>query len=206
MWNIWKNKRRWIQAVCGGLAVCLLLSLGGFYGRCREVRDSVVRLHILANSDSREDQALKLRVRDAVVQAAAGWLDGAADATEALEMARQQLPQLEQVARQTVTAAGYDYPVTAQLCEMYFTTRQYDTVTLPAGVYEAVRFTIGAGKGKNWWCVVFPPMCVGAATDPAALEDLLDPGQTDLVEGGQRYIVRFKLVEWLENLVRFFRR
>lgn len=202
---MWSNRRRWIRAVCGGLVICLLLSLGSFYGRCRDIQDKVVRLHILANSDSEEDQTLKLRVRDAVVEAAAGWLGDARDADEALVLAREQLPRLQQVAQQTVWDAGYDYGVEATLCEMYFTTRQYDTVTLPAGMYEAVRFTIGKGEGKNWWCVVFPPMCMGAATNPDALTDVLDADQAALVQGGDRYVVRFKVVEWLENLVRFLR-
>ena len=157
--------KRLLQAGVGGLLLCLMVSLCGFYGRCASVREDVVRLHILANSDSEEDQSLKLRVRDAVVEAAAGWLDGAQNSQQALELAREQLPQLQAVAQQTVEQAGYDYPVNAELCTMYFTTRQYDTVTLPAGVYEAVRFTIGSGEGKNWWCVVYPPLCFAGTAD-----------------------------------------
>lgn len=203
--KIWRG-RRWQRAVCGALAVCLSLSMLGFYGRCRQVQSSVVRLHILANSDSREDQALKMQVRDAVVAAAAGWMDGADDREEALAIAREKLPQLQAVAQQTVTAAGYDYPVTATVCDMYFTTRQYDTVTLPAGQYDAVRFQIGEGAGKNWWCVVFPPMCLGAVTDPTSLRDVLDPEEQAVVTGQRRYIVQFKIVEWWESLCRFFQK
>ncbi len=201
MWH----KRRLIGAVCGGLVLCLALSLCGLYGRCQGVRENVLRLHILANSDSEADQMLKLQVRDAVVEACAGWLDGAADEKEAAAIAKQRLPQLQQIARDTVAAAGYTYPVEATLCRMYFTTRQYDTVTLPAGTYEAVRFTIGAGEGKNWWCVVYPPLCAGAATDRRGLTDVLTGGQQKLVQGGERYVIRFKVVEWLESLLRFCR-
>ncbi len=197
--------RRFLRAGVGGLALCLLISLCGFYGRCTEVRESVVRLHILANSDSEEDQALKLKVRDAVVEAAAGWLDGAQNADEALALAEQRLPALKEVAQQTVTDAGYDYPVDATLCTMYFTTRQYDTVTLPAGVYEAVRFTIGRGEGKNWWCVVYPPLCAGAAMERGTLSDVLDSDQVAMVTGGERFEVRFKVLEWWEELVNFLR-
>lgn len=198
--------RRFLRAGVGGLVLCLLISLCGFYGRCAGVRESVVRLHILANSDSEEDQALKLKVRDAVVEAAAGWLDGAADADEALTLAEQRLPQLKAVAQQTVTDAGYDYPVAATLCTMYFTTRQYDTVTLPAGVYEAVRFTIGSGEGKNWWCVVYPPLCAGAAMERKTLDDVLDSEQVTMITDTERFEVRFKVVEWWEGLVNFLRR
>lgn len=200
-WNIHK---RWIQAVTGGLVLCLLVSLCGLYGQCEEVRNQVVRLHILANSDNESDQQLKLQVRDAVVEAAAGWLDGAADTTEALAMAKEALPRLEAVAQQTVEAAGYTYPVKVELCRMYFTTRQYDTVTLPAGTYEAVRITIGKGVGRNWWCVVYPPLCAGAAADRKTMADVLDADGQKLVEGSG-FTVKFKVVEWLEALLRLFR-
>ena len=198
--------KRLLRAGIGGLVLCLLISLCGFYGRCTGVRESVVRLHILANSDSEEDQALKLKVRDAVVEAAAGWLDGAENADEALALAKERLPELKAVAQQTVTDAGYDYPVDATLCTMYFTTRQYDTVTLPAGVYEAVRFTIGSGEGKNWWCVVYPPLCAGAAMERKTLNDVLDSEQVAMVTGGERFLVRFKVVEWWEALLNFLHR
>ena len=199
------NKRRWIQAITGGLVLCLIFSLCGFYGRCEGVRDEMLRLHILAHSDSDADQQLKLQVRDAVVNAAAGWLDGACDRDEAAALAQECLPALEEVAQQTVTAAGYTYPVRAEICRMYFPTRQYDAVTLPAGMYDAVRFTIGEGKGRNWWCVVYPPLCAGAAVDRRQLGDVLNAGQEALVTGGNRYVMRFKIVEWVEGFLHFFR-
>ncbi|MBQ8683701.1 MAG: stage II sporulation protein R [Clostridia bacterium] len=198
-------KRRWLQAATGGFVLCVLLSLCGLYGTCEEVRSSVVRLHILAHSDNEEDQALKLQVRDAVVEAAAGWLDSATDAEEALVLAEASLPRLEEVAAQTVASAGYNYPVAVELCRMYFTTRQYDTVTLPAGMYDAVRITIGAGAGRNWWCVVYPPLCAGAAADRRTMADVLGAGGQTLVEGGDRYVVKFKVIEWFERLFSFFR-
>lgn len=200
------NKRRWIGAICGGLVLSLAIGACGLYGQCEGVRERVLRLHILAHSDSAEDQALKEQVRDAVVEAAAGWLDSAADEAQAAQMAASCLPALRQVAQDTVTAAGYTYPVEATLCRMYFPTRTYGEVTLPAGTYEAVRFTIGEGAGQNWWCVVYPPLCVGAAADKKGLSDVLTAGQQKLVQGGGRYIMRFKVVEWLENALRFFRR
>lgn len=201
----WVCGRRWIQAASGALILCLLLSLCGLYGQCEGVRDSVVRLHVLAHSDSEEDQALKLKVRDAVVEAAAGWLDTAADAEEALALAEDALPRLRDTAAATVAAEGYHYPVRVELCETYFTTRQYDTVTLPAGIYPAVRVTIGDAKGKNWWCVVYPPLCAGAAADRRQLADVLSHGQQNLVENGGRYVMKFKVAEWFEELVEYFR-
>ncbi len=195
---------RWIRALCGGLILTLTLGMCGFVGECDQIREKVVRLHVLANSDSDADQALKLRVRDAVVEAAAGMFDGAHDAGEALTVAQNDLPRLQEVAQQVVYDEGYTYVVKTELCEMYFTTRAYEQATLPAGIYDALRITIGSGEGQNWWCVVFPPMCVSAASEQsAAIEDVLEPEQEEIVTQPQQYEVRFKVVEWWESLCQF---
>ena len=200
-----RNKKRWIKAVTGALIGCLALSVSQLHGTCEGVRDSVVRLHILANSDSEEDQALKLKVRDAVLAASEDWQETAANAEEALVLAESRLPEIEAVARHTIVAEGYDYPVRAEVCRMYFTTRQYDTVTLPAGTYDAVRLSIGKAEGQNWWCVMYPPLCVGAATDRKAATALWGDRRQDLVQGGDRYAVKFKVVEWAQTVLSWFR-
>ena len=153
--------KRWIKAIALALTAALLISLCGFSGECAGIRERVVRLHVLANSDSQADQELKLKVRDAVVEAAAGLFDEAADAGDALTLAQEKLPELQAVAQRTVEAEGFPYPVEATLVNMYFTTRRYEnSVTLPAGMYNALRITIGEAAGKNWWCVIYPAMCV----------------------------------------------
>lgn len=195
---------RWIRAIAGGLVLSLCLSLCGFEGRCDDLRGRVLRLHILANSDSEADQALKLKVRDAVVEASAGWLDGAENAEEAEAIVSERLPELTEVARQVVRQAGCDYPVTAERCEMYFTTRRYGSVTLPAGRYQAVRILIGEGAGHNWWCVLFPPLCVSAATDAATTADVLTREEDEIVNEPQRYAVKLKVVEWWEAVAHWF--
>ena len=184
--------------------MCLCLSLCGFEGRCDDLRGRVLRLHILANSDSEADQALKLKVRDAVVEASAGWLDGIETAEDAEAVVDGRLAALTEVARQVVRQAGYEYPVTAERCEMYFTTRTYGAVTLPAGRYQAVRLTIGEGAGHNWWCVLFPPLCVAAATDAATTADVLTREEDTIVTEPQRYAVRLKVVEWWEAVTHWF--
>ena len=165
-----------------------------------QLAEKVVRLHVLANSDSEEDQALKLKVRDTVTETAAGLFDTAANAGEALAIAEESLPEILAAAQQRVYDEGYDYPVGAEMTRMYFTTRTYETGTLPAGMYDAVRITIGEGAGKNWWCVVFPPICVPAASEHKELTDVLDEGQVEIVTQPQKYEVKFKIVEWWEGL------
>ncbi len=196
---------RWIKALAGGVFLSLLFQMCGFAGDCRAIQGQVLRVHILANSDSDEDQSLKLKVRDAVITAGAGILDGAADGESAQKQVREALPFLQQAAQQCVYDNGYTYEVQAQLTNMYFTTRTYDSGTFPAGYYDAVRFTIGEGRGKNWWCVMYPPLCVSAAMDKDSLSDVLTDTQTDVVENGQRYQVRFKVVEWVESFLSLFR-
>lgn len=200
-----RHPKRWIKAITVGLIGCLLIGTLSVYAQAGTVRRQVVRLHVLAHSDTTADQVLKLRVRDAVVAASADWLGHTTDADTALALLKERLPQIKAVAEKTVRDAGYDYPVQAEIDTTYFTTRQYDTVTLPAGMYRAVRITIGEGRGQNWWCVVYPPLCMGAATDRDTLLQTLGPQGQGLVTSDPRYEVRFKLVEWVESLLQLFR-
>lgn len=196
---------RLIRAVAAALILSLAVSLCGFSGECDEIRERVLRLHVLANSDSQSDQQLKLKVRDAVLSAAANLFDGAGNEKEALKAAEQNLAEIEKAAQQRVIDEGYNYKIKATICKMYFTTRQYGKVTLPAGIYDAVRITVGEGKGQNWWCVVFPPMCVSAAADAADLPDVLEPRQRQIVTRPQKFEIRFKIVEIFEDISRRFR-
>ena len=192
--------KRWFRALIGGVAICILLSLCGFEGTCQAVRKDVVRLHILANSDSQEDQALKYAVRDAITEQTTGWLDGVEDEGEALTIIEENLSQLQSVAEQTVQNAGFSYPVQVLLCDMYFSTREYGDITMPAGTYTAVRVEIGEAQGENWWCVVYPPMCIRSAVKEQTLSDVL--GNREMaVLGGEGYVVRFKIVEILQWLI-----
>ena len=193
---------RWIKALAGGLLLTLLFQFCGFTASCEGIRQTVVRVHILAHSDGEADQALKLKVRDAVTKAGAHLLIGTETAAEARKKIETALPDLQEAAQQCVYEQGYTYPVTAALTNMYFTTRTYESGTLPAGYYDAVRITIGEGQGRNWWCVLYPPLCVGAATD---LSETLSENQTDIVQNAPRYHVRFKVVEWWESFCNLFR-
>ena len=185
-----------------GLAV--FLTSGALALRTQdELADKVVRLHVLANSDSEEDQALKLRVRDAVLEQATAILEQSADRREAESRLRGQLLELERIAAKEIAAEGYDYPVTVNLENTDFPTKEYDGFTLPAGEYLALRVIIGEGKGQNWWCVVFPPLCTAASADvPAsALAAGFSEEEVSLItEETQGYVLKFKAVEWWETL------
>ena len=197
------NKLKLLElALLIGLAVFLLS--GALALRTQDqLADKVVRLHVLANSDSEEDQALKLRVRDVVLERATALLEQAEDRKEAEGLLRGDLLELERIAAEEIAAAGYDYPVTAELTKTTFPTKEYDGFTLPAGEYLALRIIIGEGGGHNWWCVVFPPLCTTAAADvPAsALAAGFDQEEVGLItEENSGYVLKFKAVEWWEAL------
>ena len=178
-------------------------SLGEFRLRCEDVSDKVLRLHVLANSDSEADQALKLQVRDAVLEASADLFRDLGTKTEAMDAVSSQKEALQAVAQRTVEENGYDYPVTVELTETYFNTRTYEDITMPAGYYDAFQVKIGAAAGKNWWCVLFPAICVPAATGPQ-LDDVLTDAELELVQE-DGYEIRFKVVEWYEAVAGWFR-
>ena len=203
--NTAKTSRRWKRLELALLIGLLAALIWGMWSiRSQQVlADKVVRLHILANSDSEEDQALKLQVRDAVLERAEEILERAHDRSAAEEDLREALPELREIALETVAAQGYDYDVTAELADTAFPTREYDGFTLPAGEYLALRLVIGAGEGHNWWCVVFPPLCAQTTTDVAqtAMAAGLDGGDVSLLtEESQGYVLKFKSIELWEGL------
>ena len=185
-----------------GIAAALLWGIGAVRTQ-QEISDKVVRLHVVANSDSEEDQALKLRVRDAILARTTALLEASDDRSEAEGLIRGQLLELEDIAVREITAAGYDYSVEARLAELDFPTREYESFTLPAGNYLALQVVIGEGGGKNWWCVVFPPLCTAAAAEvPAsALAAGFSEEEVRLItEEDRGYVLKFKTLEWLEML------
>ncbi len=190
---------RVFRAVCAGVTVCLLLSLCGFTEQCEGVSDRVLRLHVVAASDSEADQALKLKVRDAILAETGGVLDGIYNTQLAEETLASMMPKIESTVLQVLSENGVEDSVRVELCDMYFETRTYETVTLPAGEYRALRVTIGEGKGRNWWCVVFPPMCLSSACEQD-VADVLTEEQTAIVTNASRYEVRLKILEWYYEL------
>lgn len=197
--------KRFYVAIVVLLIALMALSFLPVHGE-REVYDTVVRLHVLANSDSEEDQALKLKVRDGVLEAAAPLVEGCTTQADAVEALTAHLSELEAAALAVIESEGYDYPVTVLLGEEDYPTRVYESCAFPAGTYLSLRVLIGEGEGQNWWCCLFPPLCLSAATAKEDNEDaFLQVGLTKdqygiITETGKtKYKVRFKLLEVLED-------
>ncbi len=169
----------------------------------RNIASKTVRLHVVANSDSDEDQAHKLLVRDRVLEFVQELTATCKTAKEAKTVIRTQLPEIANYAAQI---SSYDIRVSLGTEE--FETRYYDSFTLPAGQYPALRVNIGNAQGKNWWCVVFPSLCTaatGTAVEECASVGGFDEAETSLITGGQeKYKLRFKTLEWMRKLRNIF--
>lgn len=176
-----------------------VLSFLSFEGECREIRESVLRMHVLANSDSDDDQELKLAVRDRLLEETEELFSSAETREEAKKAVLAEKERFETAAREEIVNRGYDYDVKIEVGRAWFDTREYGNITLPAGNYEAVNVYIGKGEGKNWWCVMFPQLCLPAASGDE-LEAVLTEEQANITEGD--YQVEFYLVELFQRLFR----
>ena len=195
--------KAFLKAACVAFILTVVYTMIPFQASCSDISREVFRLHILANSDSADDQALKLLVRDRVLEASQALFEQAQTKEEAETLVKRNLHMLCEVAAHTVQDSGCNYPVRAELTRMYFTTRHYEKYTLPSGMYDALRLTIGDGAGQNWWCVMYPSLCVGAASE-TEMEDHLDDGEYEVVTA-DKYDFRFKLVEYWESFRSLFR-
>ena len=187
------NKRKtFTLSLATALIFSVLLSFSGFDAKCHEIENEILRLHVIANSDKENDQALKLKVRDEVLRMEAKLWKTAENKTQAMDIVKEHIDEIEDAAQEIVRENGYNYPVSATLTYCYFPTREYENFTLPAGNYDALRITIGEAKGKNWWCVLFPEICLGAATD---FSGVLSEESENIVSNPSDFQVKFKVVE-----------
>lgn len=193
------------RALISGFIISIICSFLGFFGTCDSVSNKIFRLHIIANSDSAEDQSLKLKVRDRILNDFGSGFSEAADIIDAEQIAEEKLAEIESIAHDEIVKNGYEYSVKAQVVHMYFDTRYYGDITMPAGYYDALRVIIGEGQGKNWWCVMFPPMCLPAAEGTIELEKVLDSGEVDMLSSGGKYVLEFKAVELYAKIQEFVR-
>lgn len=195
--------RRFFNILIPSLLLAVIIAVLPFYNSCKELYDDVLRVHILANSDSAADQSLKLAVRDRVVAECASWYNGCDSKESAMAVTAAHLSDIESAARDEIRSRGFDYSVRAEMDEAYFDTRYYDDFTMPAGRYDALRLYIGEAQGSNWWCVIYPSLCVGAACGEK-LQDSLSDGEYQVVTS-DRTEVRFWIVEWFESFLNMFR-
>ena len=186
------------------LGLCAALLWGAWATQRQDaLARKMIRLHVIANSDSTDDQALKLQVRDKVLDFTTNVLRRSADMEDAQKQLRTELGRIENIAQREIVAQGYDYPVTAQLTRAEFPLKEYDGFSLPAGEYTALRLVIGDGAGQNWWCVVYPPLCTAAAADmpqTAIAAGLTDDDLGLITEEDSGYVLKFRSLELWEQL------
>ncbi len=171
-----------------------------------KIYDSVVRFHVLANSDSEEDQRLKLKVRDEILLLTAPALEGCASREDAQKILSELLPQIKETAERVIESEGYSYPVDVVINEEYYPTKEYESCNFPEGEYMSLRIIIGEGEGQNWWCCLFPPLCLSSATGKEENEDaFISVGLTGeqykvITETDTpKYKVRFKILEVIQR-------
>ncbi len=201
-----KNGKRFVRFLA---LIALVVFIGTLFADKTALRKNLVRLHVVAASNSEKDQAVKLQVRDAVLQFLDAGLAGLEDIDAVKAYVQEKLPQIQQIANDTLQSLGQKREAVITFLEEAFPTREYETFTLPAGVYDSLRITIGEGTGENWWCVVFPSLCMQATSsqvkDTAAGAGFSGP-LADTLTGNDDYRVRFFFLEVLGQIENFFHR
>ena len=184
----------------------LIIALLAFFiplSEAADIYNGILRLHILANSDSAEDQNLKLKVRDVVLEEMKVLLADCNDLEDAEKIINDNIEKINSLAKDAVISDGYEYNVTTTLTIEYYPEKEYEDLTLPSGEYRSLRVIIGEGSGQNWWCVLYPPVCTGSAS---VKEELAETGfttnQIKLITDpdNEKYTVKFKFVEFFSDL------
>lgn len=193
--------KRILLSLAAGLLAAGIAAMGWNLAQVGQQREgliqSVLRLHIVADSDDPQDQAVKLAVRDALVSEYGQTLSQAESLEQAQELAGRLLPQMLDTARQTVAAQGCTLPVTGEVGELSFPAVSYEGYNLPAGEYQAVRIQLGEGEGHNWFCVLYPAVCLDSSV---ALEEGMSSQQKEMLTHPEDYEIRFALLDGLMAL------
>ncbi len=189
-----------VKSACIAFVLAVIYSLIPFQAQCENISNDVFRLHILADSDSEYDQSVKLKVRDRVLEYTRQLFNSANSKQEAEELIAGNLDKIKAISEDELESLGCNYNVTAEIKNMYFTTRHYEAYTLPSGMYDALRITIGSGKGHNWWCVMYPSICVSAAAEQdERAKQALDTNEYEIVKN-EKFTYKFKVIELFERL------
>ena len=167
------------------------------------MRANVLRLHIIANSDSKADQELKLNIRDRILAESPDIFSESKGIDEAVVTAEEAIEKIEEIANDVIKQNNFSYKATASVKNSYFETREYDDFTLPAGTYKSVVIDVGKAEGKNWWCVIFPEICLPACSN-ANLSDTVSDKSAEIAENKPKYEMRFKIVEIYEDIKKIF--
>lgn len=192
-------KKTEFSLLIGLIIAVILTSITSFAKDASSIRNDVLRLHILANSDSETDQSIKLAVRDAILENSNDLFDGSKELSDAIICAKKNLERIEEIANKKLESLGAEYRANAEVCNMYFETREYENFTLPAGEYNAVRITLGKAEGKNFWCVLFPSLCIPAAQDDKKIQQVLSESEIDAITS-PKYKPKFAIIEFFESL------
>ncbi len=201
-----KKKRKYIElAVLFGLIAAILISFARFDTECENLRENVFRLHIVAHSDAAEDQAVKLLIRDRIVERAEKLFSGDRDLKSAIAAAKSSNVVFTDIANDTLRENGFDYRAVVTVGDTYFDTRVYDDFSLPAGVYKSLNIRLGNAAGKNWWCVIYPSVCLNACKSHS-LSESADRHSVRIAKRANKYKICFKSVEIYEKIRHFFKK
>lgn len=174
----------------------------------RAIAEQIIRLHVIANSDTEEDQELKMKVKETIVTYLRGEMQDAVSVDEARQAIVEHLPEIEEIATEKMRAEGYDYTAEATLGESYFPVKEYGDLTFPAGDYEALRVRLGKSEGRNWWCVMYPTLCfvdstyqvVPESSKEQLKQNLTSEEYDSLLDGGEDVSYSWKILEWIQDL------
>lgn len=193
------------KLIIAATTIVFFLGITGFAAKCEDIQKSVLRLHVIANSDSNCDQELKLKVRDAVLQSGKEIFTGSGDRISAEKKILENSDAILKAARGVIKDEGYDYDVRLEITDDNFPTKTYGDTTLPAGRYRAVKIVIGEGKGHNWWCVMFPALCIPGASEDVSIDDVLTDSETKFVKSDPEIDVRFRIVDVFDKMTKIFK-
>ncbi len=189
------------KILLSGFLLTLLFTFIGFSADCENISEKVLRMHVLANSDTEYDQRVKIYVKDEVSLYAAQLVENAQDADEAQEVLIKNTQGIEKVANDALKEINVDYGATVRIDTAYFGTREYEDFVLPAGKYESLQVYLGDAAGQNWWCVVYPSLCISAASEDY---EEFSKEEQDIIKNSDDYEISFKIYEWYIELKKFF--
>ncbi len=186
------------------MTACLVLSMTGFTDSCDDMYQNIIRIRVIANSDSEIDQSVKLKVRDRILSFSKELFSEATTYDDAVLIAKDNIRDINREALDTVLQNGLEYSVTTEIRQEYFDTREYEGFSLPAGSYETLVVTLGDGEGNNWWCVMYPQVCVGSCA--GELTDSIAEDSAQKAQNAEKYVVKFKTVEIFQKIKSFIQK